>query len=450
MHHRNTMTSRRPRRLPALGSILLGALVWAMPAAAELTARLSQARIAAGQIVELILTRSGTDAVAPPDLTPLEIDFRIIGRGGSERVSVVNGRRRAQTELRLRLLPLRSGQIEIPSIRIGTEQTTTLTLEVTPAVNPGARLLPAAPAAAPTVADATAAEVDLRVAATLRPERVHVDQQAVLVVRVLVAGDLPRGRLHDPLVEGARLLPLGEDRGSERLDGIDYGVYERHYALFPTRTGSLRIEPIRFDLWRPGRTTPQPARSPPVQPTVEPIPRAAADKGWLPARALTLTEAGPATVRIAPGQVHERLVTLRAEGVMAEDLPEIALETPYQVRGHDDVTRRWNVRHPDGVVGYRTERVLISAAEAGTYALPGARIHWWNTADGSWQETTLETLTLEVAPLLSAAQPSVPDWGSRRAQVAPPPTRSPGLQHPPRSPVASAGPGSASSRCRRC
>jgi len=402
----------------ALMPVLIVALLWAMPVAAELSARLSQERVAVGQSVELILTRTGAAAVDPPDLTPLETDFRIIGRASSERVTVVNGQRRAQTELKLTLLPLRSGEIEVPSIRIGTEQTPTMTLDVAAATNPRARLVPAPSAPAPTAADLASADVDLRVDVTLRPERVHVDQQAVLVARVLAVGGPPRGRLHDPVVEGARLLPLGEERDAERVADVDYDVYRRHYALFPSRPGVLDIDPVRFDLWLPGRGVPQQASSEPLRLTVQPIPPDAADKGWLPARDVTLSEAGPTTVRIAPGQVHERLVTLRAEGVMAEDLPEIALEAPFQVRQRDDVTRRWNERHPDGVVGYRTERVLISATEAGTYELPGPRIHWWRTDDGTWQEASLAPLTLEVTPLLAAEKPSVPDWGAKRKQAA--------------------------------
>jgi hypothetical protein len=417
--HVNGSAAHRPPL--ALLPVLLIALLWAGPAAAELTARLSQERVAAGQAVELLLTRTGAAAVDPPDLTPLETDFRILGRSSSDRVTVVDGQRRAQTELRLTLLPLRPGEIEVPSIRIGSEQTPTLTLDVAAATNPSARLVPAAPAAAPTAGDRSPADLDLSVDVSLGPDSVYVDQQAVLVIRVLSAGGPPRGRLHDPVVDGARLLPLGEDRETERVADVDYAVYRRHYALFPNRPGMLSIEPVRFDLWLPGRGRPQQFSSEPLNLTVQPIPAAAADKGWLPARAVTLSEAGPTTVRIAPGQVHERLVTLRAEGVMAEDLPEIALEAPFQVRQRDDVTRRWNERRPDGVVGYRTERVLISAAEDGTYELPGPRIDWWRTDDGTWQESVLPTLTLQVTPLLAAEKPSVPDWGAKRQQAASPP-----------------------------
>lgn len=404
---------------PALPRLLLTLLIliWSIPAAAELTVRLSQQQVAAGQAVELILTRTDAPTDQAPDLTALEVDFHIIGRSSGERVSIVNGRRMAQQELRLQLLPLRSGRLEVPSIGIGAEETPVLTLDVAHATNPNARLLPAPPPTAPSAADLASSRADLRIQARLTPKRLMVDQQAVLVVRVLAAGAQPEGRLHDPMVAGARLLPLGEERLSERLGDTDYAVYQRHYALFPSRPGALAIEPIRFDLWRPGQAGPQTVASEALAAQVQPIPAAAADKGWLPARSVTLTESGPAKLRVAPGQVHERQVTLRVEGVMAEDLPEISLQAPVQVRQRADRTRRWNERLPDGVVGYRSERVLISAAENGNFQLPGPQVHWWDTEAGRWQQAALPALTLEVQPLRAAALPSVPDWDDSRRQA---------------------------------
>jgi hypothetical protein len=131
---------------------------------------------------------------------------------------------------------------------------------------------------------------------------------------------------------------------------------------------------------------------------------------WLPARSLSLTEAGPPTVRIAPGQALERMITLRADGIMAEDLPMIPLAIPFQLRIRDDAPRLWNERTPEGVVGYRSERILIGTDEEGTYQLPGATIDWWNTSSESWQQATLPDWTLTVAPFASEDRRPAAIW----------------------------------------
>ena len=171
------------------------------------------------------------------------------------------------------------------------------------------------------------------------------------------------------------MLPLGEDRRSETTDAGELQVYERHFAIFPSVAGTLTIPALRFDAWRVSGGDPLPFESDSLTVQVDPIsagPSPAVGLGkvgaestvgnrpWLPARSLSLTEAGPPTVRIAPGQALERMITLLAEnGIMAEDLPMIPLAIPFQLRVGDDAPRLWNERTPEGVVGYRGERILI-------------------------------------------------------------------------------------------
>ena len=260
--------------------------------------------------------------------------------------------------------------------------------------------------------------------------RAKVQQQILLLVRV-TSRDAPlTGRLHAPSVSNARVLALGEDRREDSTpdDGV-VQVFERRFAIFPSEAGTLTIPPLRFDAWRVAGGDPVPFNSKPLSVQVDPIPIAvdqasasqtasrgtstedrASNRRQLPARLLTLTEACPPAVRIAPGQALERMVTLRAEGIMAEDLPAIPLAIPFQLRIRDDAPRLWNERTPDGVIGYRGERILIGTAEAGTYRLPAATVDWWNTATESWHQAALPDWTLTVAPFASADRRAAAIW----------------------------------------
>jgi hypothetical protein len=104
------------------------------------------------------------------------------------------------------------------------------------------------------------------------------------------------------------------------------------------------------------------------------------------------------------------MITLRAEGVMAEDLPTIPLDIPFQLQIRADAPRLWNERTPDGVIGYRSERILISTATEGTYQLPGISIDWWNTGIEGWEQARLPTWTLSVAPFASADRRPAAIW----------------------------------------
>ena len=281
------------------------------------------------------------------------------------------------------------------------------------------RLLPAA-SKVPAVEPEPLPTLTLLVDAGVEPRRVRVQQQVLLTARVKSTGAAPSGRLYTPSILGARVLPLGEDRQVESADGGDMQVYEQRFAVFPTEPGTLSIPPLRFDAWRVMGGAPvtfeSKALSVQVDPPVAPVGREAATDAenasspWLPARELVLAEAGPSMVRIAPGQALERMITLKGDGVMAEDLPRIPLSIPFQLRIRDDAPRLWNERGANGVVGYRSERILIGAAEDGVYELPGASIDWWNTTTETWEQATLPAWTLTVAAFASAHRRPAATW----------------------------------------
>ena len=384
---------------------LLLTLLFAREAAAEVDARLSQQQVMAGQTVLLTLEQTGPDASAP-DLTPLEQNFRITSRSQSEDIRIVSGERRARQTLKLMLLPRRTGTLTVPGIRIGNDMTQPLSLAVAETTSSDSRLLAPPPDVMSSVPQ-QATPLSVSVAARVEPKRALVKQQVLLVVRVSSPNATPIGLLHEPEISGARVLPLGEEKRTE-ADGLQ--IFERRYALFPTKPGTLNIAPLRFDAWRIDGGAPVTKQSEALSVQVEPIPDKATDLPWLPARALSLTEAGPTSVRIAPGQTVERMITLRAEGVMAEDLPPVPLRIPFQLRIRDDPPRLWNERNPDGVVGYRSERILIGAAEDGEFTLKAGAIDWWNTSTNRLEKTTLPDWTLVVAPFQSEHRRPPATW----------------------------------------
>lgn len=376
----------------------------AAPAAAELQAQLGKTRVAAGESVTFTLA-SDDPLPTTLDLAPLAADFEVVGRRRAQAVSTVNGRRRERHELILTLLPRRSGQLSVPALTIGDTRTPELALMVAGATSPDARLLPAPAEAAPPTAELSPQRITVSAAVT--PSEGVVGEEFLITVRVRSPDGPPRGHLPTPQAEGARLLPLSTSRSTAE---DEMQVLVQRFSLFPERPGPLAITGIGFDAWQPAGGAPVRHRAEPLDVRVRPVPARLDADTWLPARALTLTEAGPTEVRIAPGQGLERMITLRAEGLPAERLPAIALGIPYQLRVQEDPPRLWNERTSNGIVGYRTERVLISAAEAGSYVLPGPTLDWWDTRASAPRTAELPDWTLTVAPLASAERRPAARW----------------------------------------
>lgn len=406
-----TLLSRRF----GLQAALLAAALYILTcgsANAELTATLSASTLLPGQPVVLTLTQTGA-AGAAINLEPLQLDFQITNRGSRSEIRVINGQRQNRQELRLTLLPRRTGTLTVPALRAGNDVTRPLTLVVAPTKTLDATLLSVPNGIAqeqPVASPPLAIEIEARV----EPAQVRVQQQVVLTVRVSSPKMPPSGHLHEPHIAAARVLPLGEERRIENTNEGNLQVYERRFAVFPAKPGKLDIPAQRFDAWRTAGGAPVPFESDALSVDVQPAVAAPATSkdniAWLPARALTLVEAGPTAVRLAPGQTLTRMITLRGDGVMAEDLPAIPLQIPFLLRMRNDPPRLWNEHTPNGVIGYRSERVLIGTSEEGVYQLPGAGIDWWNTETERWEQATLPAWTVTVAAFISENRRPAATW----------------------------------------
>jgi hypothetical protein len=91
-------------------------------------------------------------------------------------------------------------------------------------------------------------------------------------------------------------------------------------------------------------------------------------------------------------------------------LPAIPLEIPFQLEVSSDPPRLWNLRGPEGVIGYRAERITLSAEESGVYRLPATTLPWWDVAHQQWQQASLPAWTLIVETLDVASRRPTPDW----------------------------------------
>lgn len=397
--------------------------------ATSLTASLAADRLRPGQPV---LLRLQQPAGAPaPDLSPLQADFHLTRQ---EQIPADPD----QQVWELTLIPRRSGQLTIPALQAGAARSEPLTLLVADTVSTNSRLRPAPPGmpAAPDQPPATPplATIDAHLSRT----HAQVGEQVILRLSVR-APTPPFGQFVLPELPSGRLLLLDEtQRDADAGDGVASAaadaVLARRYALFPTSPGSLEIPPVRFAAWGASGGGPTLVASAPLTLEVAPAAPRAPEQPWLPATDLSLSEAGPSQVRLAPGQAISRLITLRAEGLPADALPALPLGLPAGLRVSAEAPRLWNEAGPEGVIGFRTERVLIIAEAPGEYRAEPVTLRWWRPTTGTWEEATLPAWELTVAPLAVAARRQLPHWLPLRhpqaatapsaLPLAPPPERS--------------------------
>ena len=214
-------------------AILVGAmLAWpAIPAWAAVQLQLDRDRVMVGETVTLTFVsddaRQGFDA----DLSALQEDFEILDNRTERQMSIVNGKQTTINRLLLTVEPKHDGDIQIPSFRFGNTSTKPVMLRVDPA---------------PELAPGELPPVFIEVELTPGEGPYYVHAQFGLVMRLFYLQSLTEAAISQPSPAPASVRLLQETPYNAERGGQRYKVMERHYAIFPERSGELVIPSIRL------------------------------------------------------------------------------------------------------------------------------------------------------------------------------------------------------------
>jgi len=192
--------------------------------AAELVATVDRETVIDGETVVLYI--EGINLRNTPDVTALLQNFDILHSGQSNSQTVVNGKRSSGFNMRLELKPKRVGALTIPPFSVSGVGSDPLKIEVVARGTPGVE-----------PRDKVFAEV------SVENETPYVQEQIILLLKVFDDGNVSTG---NPDISGnsdyqVQALPGGREEIVER-DGVQYRVQTYRYALFPQKSGDIRVQ----------------------------------------------------------------------------------------------------------------------------------------------------------------------------------------------------------------
>ena len=375
--------STRTRGTAALAiAACLALLLLAAPVLAETRSWLDRSQIEQGETVTLNIETD--QAGVAPDFGPLQADFDMGTPYRSERAGggVLFG---------IRLVPRRSGALQVPTLTVGGERTQPLPLRVLPAQQ--------------------TPRGDVFIDARVDDASPWVQQNVGLVVRLYYATSLVSGELGQDAPEGASLQRVGEDVvGRRNVGGREYQFVERRFLLVPERSGPLSLPPARFR----GQAAPRffddffgtdrglSAEGPQLALQVRAQP-AGAPQPWLPLHDLRLRYLQPpAAARV--GEAVELVVEAEADGATGAQFPEIPVPRLPDAQVFAE-RAEFNERFIDGRPRLTvTRRFSIVPLHAGPLQVPGSTLAWWDAGAGRARLASLPPLALEVAAAAGAAQ----------------------------------------------
>ena len=404
--------------------LLLLVLSAAGPAlAANIEVSLDRNPVAQNESFTLIFAADGNPD-GDPDFSPLEEDFEIVGQNHSSQFSLNNGHASHRIEWRLSVMAKRTGTLDIPAVAFGSDHSKPFAVTILPARSSGSR--------------AKEGE-DILLEVEAEPKNPYVQAQTIYTLRVLSHVAIGEARVAPPEAGDALVEKLdGEHKALTSRNGVQYRMSEVRYAVFPQKSGPLRIEPVRLEVQIPARGhfpfgqffgQPGQARrmqSEAIELDVRPIPAEFTGKHWLPAENVSLEDSWAAQPpKIGAGEPITRTLTLKAEGATVGVMPELnaALPASADFKQYPDQPALREEKRSDGVLSLRQEKTALIASQPGTYTMPAVEIPWWNTRTGRMELARLPERTLTVTPSAEArpAEPAPPPPETATAPSSPAP-----------------------------
>jgi len=373
---------------------------------AEVSSTIDRNPVRVNETFELTLHMESAP-VSRPALEGLPEAFEIVRSTNFYQRSSINGKTEVQAGWRYVLRAKEEGVFTVPAFEIDGSQTKVFQLTVLPPVSS---------------TNVGGQQDAIKLTATIGSDDIYVQQQILYTIRLYRAVQAQYASLTEPLMEGALLERLGEDRQFEtEIDGVRYIVLERQYAIFPQQSGTQTISPVTFTAEVSegekrystvgrlrSRTKAVSLSTKPIMVAVKSNPNKDSS-WWLPAIDVSLSEAwqpDPPVFRV--GEPITWSYTIKAIGLTATQLPALLPANSEGLKFYPDTAKSENSFNQQGIIGLRTQKIAILPTKVGHLTLPELKLSWWNTKDNTAQELVLQERTIEVLPSLDENQITVP------------------------------------------
>lgn len=352
---------------------------------AQIQVQIDPTPVTMGDTFQLTLVQAGARDVGVPNLNALKKEFLILGTARQVSYSVINGQSSMSNQWIITLKPLKAGVLSIPAITIGDEQSTPMTINVE------------ASATKQGMPDLDDQGLVLKTAVDL--EHPYVNQQIIYTVKLYNSKRLIDAHYEAPQAEDALIIPLGDAKRYQAMkNNTNYVVEEQRYAVFPQKSGTLKISSPSFTAlvyeFNPQRLKAQ-DKEREIQ--VQPIPPQYSAGLWLPAKKVALTEHYEnSNQNLSQGSTLVRTITLEGLGIPAQLLPNLSFKGSDELSVYPEKgTDRNQVRQGE-LVGTTEFKITYLFNKAGKIIIPEVRVPWFNTQTGKEELAILAPRSLEI------------------------------------------------------
>lgn len=384
--------------------------------ARTLTASVNRPEIPQGEVVVLTLEYLGVHTDKTPDLSVLKKDFNIFSMEQEFQNIYDNGKTYQLQKWNIGLMPKGVGKILIPAVSLDGNRSQALEINVIPAGDASA--IKAGEENMPKYA--ISAEID-----NTSP---YVQQEINMTVSIFDAGGLQGSAPYfdSEAQNDWNILGLGEPTlESKVINGQSVRVIKFKYALFPQKSGTLKLPQARFDgYYLTGRRRSNPlqqlidsqfgdiglsisdmsaTRNPVVLTTQEQNitvkPAAANTQWWIPAEKLEIySQWQPSPPVFKVGEAISRNISIKAVGVADKQLPTLSFDSSESIKQYPEKPVSENRIENGKVASVKNIKNVYIPSKAGKALIPEVKIDWFNVKTGKTETARLPATEINVMP----------------------------------------------------
>jgi hypothetical protein len=386
-HNVNKLNHKTGTLLLSRSLLFLSLLATTIVQAANITVTASRNPVTLDSSFHLIY-EADSSVDDDPDFSPVYKDLDVLSSSQSTNMRSINGNWSLKKSWDLTVIAKDVGRFTIPAINFGKDISPAIQITVSNSTSPG----PSTSTGQATIP----AKIFLE--ASIDKKTGWIQSQFIYSVRLFRTVNITGASLTEPETSDADAIiqQLSEDRYQSTRQGINYEVIERRYAIFPQKSGILKIKPITFE-GRINATQPRSIfdqfrmsgqlkrlRTKAIEVTVKAAPETINLQDWLPASDVQLVEEWSADIQnLTAGEPVTRTIMIAAEGLTSLQLPELEFEDINGLKQYPDKPILENKQSDTGITGFKQVKVALIPARVGTYTLPEIKLHWWNTKTNS-------------------------------------------------------------------
>jgi len=198
-------------------------------AAPEIRASVDRTRVTLGESLELTVSIIGEKGTV--NISPVK-EFKVVSRGRSSSINMINGNFSQEVSYKYTLIPMRKGNLQIPSLPVVSDGNTYRTQAINILVSEN------------TQTNNAGDNREVFVTAEISSLTPYEGQQFIYTFKFFKSVQTANAKLQQPAFSGFTATETEKQKTYKTvLSGREYHVTELNYVIIPLKAGKITIEP---------------------------------------------------------------------------------------------------------------------------------------------------------------------------------------------------------------